>query len=110
MKATQILYDLGQSLWLDTIPEVGSVASLFISRWDAAVMGVEPMELGHLPYKKRIFEDYVGACGYDRLGKKNGGTTWRTCSPHCRSGTRVCGFGRRKRQEIARAPSRLPSG
>jgi polyphosphate glucokinase len=34
---------------------------------------VEPMELGHLPYKKRTFEDYVGVRGYDRLGKKK----WR---------------------------------
>jgi polyphosphate glucokinase len=31
---------------------------------------VEPMELGHLPYKKRTFEDYVGVRGYERLGKK----------------------------------------
>jgi polyphosphate glucokinase len=30
---------------------------------------VEPMELGHLPYKKSIFEDYVGERGLDRLGK-----------------------------------------
>jgi polyphosphate glucokinase len=34
---------------------------------------VEPMELGHLPYKKRTFEDYVGMRGYNRLGKKK----WR---------------------------------
>ena len=34
---------------------------------------VEPMELGHLPYGKRTFEDYVGIRGYDRLGKKR----WR---------------------------------
>jgi len=34
---------------------------------------VEPMELGHLPYKRGTFEDYVGVRGYDRLGKKN----WR---------------------------------
>jgi len=34
---------------------------------------VEPMELGHLPYKKRTFEDYAGVRGYDRLGKKK----WR---------------------------------
>src|SRR5215469_12250592 len=31
---------------------------------------VEPMELGHLPYKKGTFEDYVGIRGLDRLGKK----------------------------------------
>ena len=31
---------------------------------------VEPMELGHLPYRKRTFEDYVGVAGRKRLGKK----------------------------------------
>src|SRR3984885_7063843 len=34
---------------------------------------VEPMELGHLPYKKSTFEDYVGQRGLDRLGKRR----WR---------------------------------
>src|SRR5271155_4149436 len=34
---------------------------------------VEPMELGHLPYKKATYEDYVGLRGLDRLGKKK----WR---------------------------------
>ena len=34
---------------------------------------VEPMELGHLPYKKSTFEDYVGNLGLDRFGKKR----WR---------------------------------
>jgi polyphosphate glucokinase len=34
---------------------------------------VEPMELGHLPYKKATFEDYVGIRGLIRLGKKK----WR---------------------------------
>src|SRR6266498_1506326 len=38
---------------------------------------VEPMELGHLPYKKRTFEDYVGVRGYDRLGTKKS-----SASPH----------------------------
>jgi polyphosphate glucokinase len=34
----------------------------------------QPMELAHLPYKKgRTFEDYVGAAGLERLGKKQ----WR---------------------------------
>jgi polyphosphate glucokinase len=31
---------------------------------------VEPMELGHLPYRKRTFEDYVGVAGRKRLGHK----------------------------------------
>jgi polyphosphate glucokinase len=34
---------------------------------------VEPMELGHLPYKLSTFEDYVGVRGLERLGKKK----WR---------------------------------
>jgi polyphosphate glucokinase len=36
---------------------------------------VEPMELGHLPYRKGTYEDYVGIRGLDRLGKKK----WRQC-------------------------------
>ena len=31
---------------------------------------VEPMELGHLPYKKATFEDYVGIRGLEKYGKK----------------------------------------
>ncbi len=31
---------------------------------------VEPMELGHLPYRRRTFEDYVGISGRARLGNK----------------------------------------
>jgi polyphosphate glucokinase len=31
---------------------------------------VEPMELGHLPYRKRTYEDYVGERGLLRLGHK----------------------------------------
>jgi polyphosphate glucokinase len=34
---------------------------------------VEPMELGHLPYKKATYEDYIGLRGLKRLGKKK----WR---------------------------------
>ena len=34
---------------------------------------VEPMELGHLPYKKGTYEDYVGQRGLDKRGKKQ----WR---------------------------------
>src|SRR5580704_12485483 len=34
---------------------------------------VEPMELGHLPYKKKTYEDYVGQRGLKRVGKKK----WR---------------------------------
>jgi polyphosphate glucokinase len=31
------------------------------------------MELGHLPYKKSTFEDYIGIRGFKRYGKKK----WR---------------------------------
>ncbi len=34
---------------------------------------VQPMELGHLPYRKATYEDYVGARGLERYGKK----VWR---------------------------------
>jgi polyphosphate glucokinase len=34
---------------------------------------VEPMELGHLPYRKATFEDYVGIRGLKKYGKKK----WR---------------------------------
>jgi glucose-6-phosphate isomerase len=34
---------------------------------------LEPMELAHLPYKSRTYEDYVGERGRKRLGKKK----WR---------------------------------
>ena len=34
---------------------------------------VEPMELGHLPYKKATYEDYVGVRALERMGKKK----WR---------------------------------
>src|SRR6202161_2026824 len=30
---------------------------------------IEPMELGHLPYRKGTYEDYVGERGLDRMGK-----------------------------------------
>lgn len=31
---------------------------------------LEPMELGHLPYRKGTFEDYVGRRGLERCGRK----------------------------------------
>jgi polyphosphate glucokinase len=34
---------------------------------------IEPMELGHLPYKKSTYEDYVGERGLERRGKRK----WR---------------------------------
>jgi len=34
---------------------------------------VAPMELGHMPFRKGTYEDYIGQRGRDRLGKKH----WR---------------------------------
>ena len=34
---------------------------------------LEPMELGHLPYKKGVYEDYVGLRGLEKHGKRK----WR---------------------------------
>ncbi len=34
---------------------------------------VEPMEISHLPYRKRTYEDYVGLRGFKKFGKKK----WR---------------------------------
>ena len=34
---------------------------------------VQPMELGHLPYKKATFENYAGSAGLEKRGKKR----WR---------------------------------
>jgi polyphosphate glucokinase len=34
---------------------------------------IEPLELGHLPFRKKTFEDYVGERGLEMLGKKK----WR---------------------------------
>src|SRR5207245_4952598 len=34
---------------------------------------VQPMELGHLPYKKATFEDYIGSAGLQKRGKRR----WR---------------------------------
>lgn len=36
---------------------------------------VEPMELGHLPYRKKTYEDYVGERALAKFGKKK----WRRC-------------------------------
>ena len=52
--------------WQDALPGAGyGLGSAMV------VDGiVEPMELGHLPYRKRTFEDYVGVAGRKRLGQK----------------------------------------
>lgn len=59
-------YEGGRMLFLGLGTGLGSTLIL-----DHAIA---PMELAHLPYKKkRTFEDYVGQRGLDRLGKKK----WR---------------------------------
>jgi polyphosphate glucokinase len=59
-------YEGGRMLFLGLGTGLGS----------AMILGgvIEPMELGHLPYRKgRTYEDYVGIGGLKRLGKKR----WR---------------------------------
>jgi polyphosphate glucokinase len=59
-------YEGGRMLFLGLGTGLGS----------ALILGgvIEPMELGHLPYRKgRTYEEYVGMAGLARLGKKR----WR---------------------------------
>jgi len=58
-------YDGGRMLFLGLGTGLGSAMIL-----DGAL---GPMELGHLPYRKKTFETYVGAAGLKRLGRKK----WR---------------------------------
>ncbi|MCI0462864.1 MAG: ROK family protein [Gemmataceae bacterium] len=59
-------YEGGRMLFLGLGTGLGS--ALIVERV------IAPMELAHLPYRKgRSFEDYVGARGLERLGKKR----WR---------------------------------
>jgi predicted NBD/HSP70 family sugar kinase len=55
-------YDGGRMLFLGLGTGLGSTMIV-----DGAV---EPMELGHLPWRKQTYEDYVGARGRERLGRK----------------------------------------
>ena len=73
---------------------------------------VEPMELGHLPYKKGTYEDYVGLRGLEKHGKKK----WRQHVADVVA--RLIAalepddvvLGRRQRQEAEGAASGLPGG
>jgi len=58
-------YEGGRMLFLGLGTGMG--AALILDRVLA------PLEIAHLPYKKATFEDYVGARGFERLGKKK----WR---------------------------------
>jgi polyphosphate glucokinase len=58
-------YDKGRMLFLGLGTGLGSAMVL-----DGTVV---PMELGHLPYRKRTFEEYVGVAGFKRFGKR----VWR---------------------------------
>lgn len=58
-------YDGGKMLFLGLGTGLGSAMVV-----DGIVL---PMELGHLPYKKASYEDYVGIRGLKRFGKKE----WR---------------------------------
>lgn len=55
-------YDGGKMLFLGLGTGLGSTMVV-----DGVV---EPMELGHLPYRKGTFEDYVGRRGLERRGEK----------------------------------------
>jgi polyphosphate glucokinase len=55
-------YDGGRMLFLGLGTGLGSALVI-----DGVVA---PMELGHLPFRKATFEDYVGEVGRKRLGKK----------------------------------------
>ena len=58
-------YDGGRMLFLGLGTGLGSTMIL-----DGVIA---PMELGHLPYRKSTFEDYVGERGLERMGTKR----WR---------------------------------
>jgi polyphosphate glucokinase len=58
-------YDGGRMLFLGLGTGLGSAL--------VAEGVVQPMELGHLPYRKSTFEGYVGDAGLERRGKKR----WR---------------------------------
>lgn len=62
-------YNGGRMLFLGLGTGLGS--AMVVEGTSAPI--VEPMELGHLPYKKATYEDYVGQRGLDRQGKKK----WR---------------------------------
>lgn len=57
---------------------------------------IEPMELGHLPYRKGNYEDYVGLRGLTAHGKRSGESmskTW-SCTSSLRSNpTTWCSAG-----------------
>jgi polyphosphate glucokinase len=55
-------YDGGRMLFLGLGTGLGSTMIL-----DGVIA---PMELGHLPFRKRTYEEYVGRAGRKRLGKK----------------------------------------
>ena len=73
---------------------------------------VEPMELGHLPYRKATYEDYVGLRGLERLGKKK----WREhvidviAKLARRARARRHRPRRRQREEAHDAAAALPAG
>ena len=71
---------------------------------------VAPMELGHLPYRKATYEDYVGEAGLERDGHKR----WQKHvvetieSPLRGASSRLRRARRRQRPRARRAPGELP--
>ena len=72
----------------------------------------EPMELGHLPFKKGIYEDYVGTCALKKRGRKDGGETSLTWLRHLTAALEpdyvVLGGGNAK--ELKKLPPRCHAG
>jgi len=73
---------------------------------------VEPMELGHLPYRKRTFEDYVGVAGRARLGQKKWVQTVKDVIARLIAALEPEDVvsRRRKREESEKVASWLPGG
>jgi polyphosphate glucokinase len=53
---------------------------------------VVPMELGHLSYRKRTYEDHIGNRGLKRLGKRKWAKKLRKLPPGCRLGDNANAF------------------
>ena len=71
---------------------------------------VAPMELGHLPYRKATFEDYVGEAGASATATSAGGSTSSRRSTSTRGApARLRRPRRRQRERARRAAAELPS-
>ena len=71
---------------------------------------IAPMELGHLPFRKATFEDYVGEAALERVGHKRWKKAVLETIAHLsrRAPPRVRRARRRERARSRRAPAELP--